>query len=284
MKILKFYILLLIYALTVNIGSSQTTPGEIYQKGMEAYYGANFDVGINYFTEYIKIAPTDANGFKYRGLCYQGKKDYQRAIEDFSSVIRMAPTTAEGYINRGNTYIMMNNLSSAERDFKDAVKYESHNIEGYIGLSRIEIAKNNFKGAEKQLSSAIAVDPKNARLFIAQAYVNFLEGDTVKIVDNFAQAMYWDSSVVFTDHNRELLQIKLESYKKALKIADQKIQQNKYSYMAYFSRGMIYFLMNNYKSARSDFKKAQELYKGNDQKLEALFAQVIRSVDRNSNK
>ena len=196
----------------------------------------------------------------------------------------MAPTTAEGYINRGNTYIMMNNMSSAERDFKDAVKYESHNIEGYIGLSRIEIAKNNFKGAEKQLSSALAVDPKNARLYIAQAYVNFLDGDTVKIIDNFEKAMYWDSSVVFTDHKRELLQIKLDGYKKALKEADQKIQKNKNSYTAYFSRCVIYFLMNNYQSARADIEKAQSLYNGNDAKLEALFAKVIRSVNRNSNK
>ncbi|MCB0728725.1 MAG: tetratricopeptide repeat protein [Ignavibacteria bacterium] len=284
MKLIKLSLLVFISIITIKNASSQTTPAEIYQKGMEAYFGANFDVGINYFTEYIKIAPNDANGFKYRGLCYQGKKDYQRAIEDFSSVIRMAPTTAEGYINRGNTYIMMNNMSSAERDFKDAVKYESHNIEGYIGLSRIEIAKNNFKGAEKQLSSALAVDPKNARLYIAQAYVNFLDGDTVKIIDNFEKAMYWDSSVVFTDHKRELLQIKLDGYKKALKEADQKIQKNKNSYTAYFSRCVIYFLMNNYQSARADIEKAQSLYNGNDAKLEALFAKVIRSVNRNSNK
>lgn len=284
MKKNKLSLFILISIISVNTSFSQTTPAEIFQKGLEAYYGARFDDGIRYFDDYIKTMSNDVNAFKYRGLCYQGKKDYTRAIEDFSSVIRLAPTAAEGYINRGNTYIMMKNLPSAERDFKDAVKYESHNIEGYIGLSRIEIAKNNFKGAEKQLSSAIAVDPKNARLFIAQAYVNFLEGDTVKIVDNFAQAMYWDSSVVFTDHNREMLQIKVESYKKALGIADKKIQQNQYSYMSYFSRGMIYFFMNNYQKARSDFKKAQELYKGDDTKLESLFAQVIRSVDRNSNK
>jgi len=284
MKKIFLTLFVLISVLSVNRAFSQTTPGEIFQKGLEAYYGARFADGIKYFDDYIKIMPNEINGFKYRGLCYQGKKDFQRAIEDFSSVIRMSPNKAEGYVNRGNTYIMMNNLPSAERDFKDAVKNESHNIEGYIGLSRISIAKNDFNGAEKQLSSAIAVDPQNARLFIAQAYVNFLAGDTVKIIDNFAQAMYWDSIVVFTDHNRESLQIKVESYKKALNIADQKIQKNKNSYMSYFSRGMIYFFMNNYKSARSDFKKAQELYTGNDKKLENLFALVIRSVDRNSNK
>ena len=56
MKKIKFAVLFFIIAQT-GILYSQTTPEQIFSKGLEAFYGANFQEGIKYFSEYIISAP-----------------------------------------------------------------------------------------------------------------------------------------------------------------------------------------------------------------------------------
>src|SRR5580765_2368381 len=90
---------------------SQTTNLEIFNKGLENYYNGQFDKAISFFDDYIKSKSNDANGYMYRGLCYQSMKNFPRAIENFTSAINNAKGNSENYVHRGDTYFLMKNPS-----------------------------------------------------------------------------------------------------------------------------------------------------------------------------
>lgn len=261
---------------------SQTTPAQNFNKGLEMYYGAKYQEAVKFFDEYIKSEPNQFKGYNYRGLSYQGMKNYPKALEDFTKAISVEPSNSEGYLNRGYTHLYQQKFSPALTDFSDAIRIDAHNIDAYIGKSMVYIIQRKYSEAMTNLNSASGVEPKSARIFITKAWVYILTDDTAKVIYNVSMAMYFDSNVVFTEHKRELLGFKLDNYRKALSIADQRIDKNPENYMSYFNRGIIYFFMNNYEKASADLKKSKSLNKNYNAKLDVLIDQIFRSIKRNS--
>ncbi|MEO8210782.1 MAG: tetratricopeptide repeat protein [bacterium] len=280
MKLHKILSVILILFFITNV-YSQTTPEQIFKEGLNAYYGARYQDAIKFFDEYIKSQPGDSKGYNYRGLSYQGMTNYSKALEDFTKVISISPSNTDGYLNRGNTYLLQQKFSQALTDFTDAIRFDTHNIDAYIGKSRVYYAQKKYSNAMTELNTASGVDPTNASVYITKAWVNILANDTAYVIGNVSKAMYYDSNIVFTNHKRELLNLKLKYYRNALEIANQRIQQNPNSYISYFSRGLIYFFMNNYEKAAEDLKKTKNLNNNNNSKLDLLIDQIFRSIDRN---
>lgn len=280
---MKIYtiIFLIIIAITGTI-NAQTTPEEIFNKGLEYYYGGNYEEAITYFSDYIKSKSNDYRGYSYRGLCYQSKREYDRAIEDFTRVIGIAPNSSEGYVNRGNTYILSNNLTAATNDFTDAVRIDPNNIDALLGRSRVYLYQREFSKSMTDLNTASGVDPYNARIYISKAWVCTLTEDTTGIFDNISKAMYYDSNIVFTNNRREQLFVKTEAYKDALAMANKKVEYYPESYLAYFSRGVIYFLMNRFDFAKADFGKSIDLDKNRNPKYVDVMMKILRSIQRNN--
>ncbi len=282
MKTIKPSILFLLLTLSLNT-YSQSTPQEFFNNGLEAFYGARFQDGIKYFDTYIKSMPNDFQGFKYRGLCYQGMKNFPRSIEDFTSAIRVSPRNSDGYLNRGNSYYFSKNYHAASRDYDDALRLDSRNFEAYFGKARVFLDTRKFDQALKEVNLAEGVDPMNARVYLNKSFVHMQLLDTADMFEDIATALYYDSNIVFTDYRRDLLYVKVENYKNALAIVNSLIQQNPGSYMYIFARGFIYFLLNNFPLATEDLKKAVEMNKDPSSRFIEVINKIARSIDQNSN-
>lgn len=261
---------------------SQTTPEQIFVKGMEAFYNSDFKQGIIFFNDYIASVSTDYRGYNYRGLCYQSMKNYQRSLEDFTKVIDLANNNWEGYVNRGNSYLKLGNYSSALADYSDAIRYVPDNIEGYLGRSKVYAQQGKYPNALSELNLAVGVDPMNPRVYLSKAWIHILNNDTLSIQNDINTAMYYDSNIVFTDYKRELLFVKVDNYKSILSILNDRVNKFPNSYLAYFSRGVVYFLMNSYDNAVSDLKRSMKLNTAKDQDFVNLVTKILRSIDRNS--
>lgn len=281
MRSYRKLLFLLILILIFKHSSSQTTIPEIFGKGLEYYYGAKFQEAIQHFDEYIQSMPNNIKGYQFRGLCYQGLGNYPRAIEDFTKAIGIAPNNYEAYINRGNTYFLDDNLASSLNDFTDAIKINRNEIEGYIGRSRVYALQEEFPKAINDLITAAGIDPNNARLYINMSWINILADDTTEAFNNISKALSFDSNIVFTNYKRDQLYVKRESYKFALALADQKIQRHPESYLAYFTRGMINFLMNNYEFAIEDYKRSLFFNKNGSKEFVDVMEKILRSIKRN---
>ncbi|MBV6478130.1 MAG: hypothetical protein HGGPFJEG_00878 [Ignavibacteria bacterium] len=260
---------------------SQTTPKEIFQKGIENYFNSKFQDGIKYFDEYIKSATTDPLGYTYRGLCYQSMKNYPKAIDDFTTVINLGKNNPDGYIYRGNTYVLQRNLPSALTDFSDAIRYGPDNIEGYLGRARAYVLMEDYPSALKDVNLAVGVAPRDARVYVNKAFVRYLSGDTAKVLDDVNLAFYNDSDMVFTDIKREYLFMKIEIFKASNKLISNKINHYPDDFMNYFMRGFFYYMLNSYDKSKKDLATSLKL-SGNYGKLNDTINKIKRSIKRNS--
>jgi tetratricopeptide (TPR) repeat protein len=210
-------------------------------------------------------------------------KNYPRSIEDFTNVISVAPNNSDGYLNRGNSYYFNNNIPAAMQDYGDALKYTPNMFEAYFGKSRVFIQLRKFDEALKAVIAAEGIVPTDARVYINKAYVRALLGDTVETFNNIEIALYNDSNIVFTDYRRDLMYVKIESYKQALATINLLIQQNPNSYFYYFLRGFTYYLINSFDKAKKDLETAVKLYRKDDAQFNNLINKINRSIERNSN-
>ncbi len=261
----------------------QFTPEMLFQNGLEAFYDARFQDGVNYFSEYIQSNNNDFKGYNYRGLCYQAMKNYTRAIEDFTKVISVTPNNSDGYLNRGNTYYFMAKFTAAMDDYKDALRLTPNMFEAYFGKARVLLQLRKFDEALKAVNSAEGIDPGNARVYVNKAFVHMYLGDTVNMFNDVETALYYDSNIVFTDYRRDLMYVKIEAYKSAMSSVNLLLQQNPNSYMYYFIRGCIYFLLNSYSKAKEDLKTSVKLHVKDDAQFNNVINKIYRSIERNSN-
>jgi tetratricopeptide (TPR) repeat protein len=83
------------------------------EKDAEAYYNrgvawqkkGDYDRAITDYTKAIEINPGDALAYYNRGNAYQGKGQYERAISDYNKAIELNPKFAEAYVNLGGAYL-----------------------------------------------------------------------------------------------------------------------------------------------------------------------------------
>jgi len=69
-----------------------------------------------------RVAPR--NGYVNRGIAWQNKKQYDKAIGDYNEAIRLDPTFALAYNNRGNAWRDKKEYAKAIADYNDAIRLD----------------------------------------------------------------------------------------------------------------------------------------------------------------
>ena len=70
--------------------------------------------------------------FSNRGLLYQDKGNYDRAIQDFDQAIRLNPSGATAFFNRGNAYRLKENYYRAIQDYDQAIRLNPRYADAFI--------------------------------------------------------------------------------------------------------------------------------------------------------
>jgi tetratricopeptide (TPR) repeat protein len=78
----------------------------------------NFRQSIASFSESIRLAPENPDGYFNRGTAYLQQGEFERAIDDFSSVIRLSPRQEAAYYRRGFAHEEAGHRREAIADFR----------------------------------------------------------------------------------------------------------------------------------------------------------------------
>ncbi len=89
-------------------------------RGVEYEIKKEFDKAIADHDEAIKIDPKNWAAYNNRGNAYLGKRDYDHAIADYDEAVKLNPKYAEAYYNRGLAKRNKGNTAGADVDIAQA--------------------------------------------------------------------------------------------------------------------------------------------------------------------
>jgi tetratricopeptide (TPR) repeat protein len=208
-------------ALTREAAKAQALSQCRASAGRECFLSLNgCDGQANFFA-----TPTDAAGFRDRGLAYVDALDPNAAIGDFTQAIKLSPQNPGAYVDRGTVYQLMDEPDRALADFNAALAADPKHAEGYTHRGGVYMTKKQYDLAIADYNQAIALQPQITTPYVDLGIVHKAQGDLDAAI---ADA----SSALRADPNSE---------------------------DAYTLRGVIYAKKGNYDAAVADYNAALAL-------------------------
>jgi len=225
-------------------------------RGVTYYDKGDYDHAIQDFDGLISLNPSNAptnqshgltpnkatayyylgNAYQSRGLAYDNKDDYDRAIKDYNdaiqgydNAIRLNSNYAFAYYGRGLAYDRRGvendnreDYSNAIRDYNEAVGLGPKNEGAYKSRGLAYNHEGQYDRAIQDLSDAIRLNPKDSVAYLSRGTAYIHEGD----------------------------------YDHAIQDFDETIRLNPKDVFAHQARGESYFLQSDMAAAISDFENA----------------------------
>jgi lipoprotein NlpI len=105
---------------------------------------------------------TGAHAHYNRGIAYQSKSDYDRAIADFDQTIALDPKDAVAYYSRGIAYKAKGDFDRAIADFDRAIAINPKYMAPYFSRGRLNLFIGALPKALADLNQASELSPKYA--------------------------------------------------------------------------------------------------------------------------
>ncbi|XP_069130069.1 uncharacterized protein [Argopecten irradians] len=129
-------------------------------RGALKYHIKAFDLAIQDLTKATSIDSSCALGYFNRAVCFQEKKDYQRALTDYGIVLLLGDDLRlQVLINRGLLYFERMDYTNALYDFKMAAKLKPSDQRILHTLGLCYHKMNQLKGALAVFTSCIEKNP-----------------------------------------------------------------------------------------------------------------------------
>ena len=133
-------------------------PQDYLQRGIEAHQNDNSDDAITYYTEVIRLDPTDpfivSIAYYSRGLAYAEKGEVDSAIENYNESIQLNPSFAAAYNNRGYAYHKKGEIDRAIEDYDRAIQIKSDNVLFYNNRAIALLHLQEWEKAKSDLTIA----------------------------------------------------------------------------------------------------------------------------------
>jgi lipoprotein NlpI len=104
------------------------------------------------------LTPNTAVAFNNRGMVYQDKAQYDRAISDFNQAIGLDPKQAVALDDRGVTNFNSGQFTAAAGDFEHSLSLDAQDVDIVLWL-HLARARSDRDDARELASNAAKVDP-----------------------------------------------------------------------------------------------------------------------------
>ena len=186
--------------------------------------------------------PKSVEGYNLLGIIEVSQKNFDAALDAFQHALKLNPSSSRTKINLGNLYIAQQKLDLAERQFREVLRTEPANADANYNLGLILLSRNQASEAVRYFEK---VSPPTT-----ESQINLLRA--CLLANRTAQALSISSSLSARNPNDVELHLTL---------------------------GVILAAATQYKSAQTEFEKANALRPENPDILFNLGRAYLRSGD-----
>jgi len=128
---------IMIVALVVTIALSSNA--QAFDAEERACYAAvnnkNYDLAVKECSEVIRLMPSGAKNYYYRGFALQQKGEYDRAMSDYGKAIDKKSDYADAYHARGVLWEKKGDYKRAVEDYETALRYDQNRSDSRARLT-----------------------------------------------------------------------------------------------------------------------------------------------------
>lgn len=198
---------------------------ETKRKGLRFFQSGKVDEAIIQFNRYISVKQGGGEGYNLRGLCYEQKKQYQKAAEDFKTAYYLSPSETDfkknldrvkqlwnnelyrviernkqvissgaglsnNYLEIGRSYKQLELWEFAEKWYDEyLIRDEKASPEVVIEYSEALAKTGSIIKGEKALKQFIEIYPQDWGIWSRFGYFNYWLGKNKPAEDAFTKAL-----------------------------------------------------------------------------------------------
>ena len=177
----------------------------------------------------IAARPTNPNGYRFRGLCYQRFENIPAALEDLTKAMQADPQNIayDVYMARGECFLESDKIDAALRDFNTCLEKYPHNAYAYNRRSQVYCQLKQYDKALKDADQVIKLMQKSTWGYQNHAMIASEAGQWKQALADYSEEIKLDPTVG----------------------------------RAYTERARVYEKLGQFSLAAKDKKRAQELGK-----------------------
>jgi tetratricopeptide (TPR) repeat protein len=103
--------------------------------------------------------------YSNRGLQWEGKSEYNKAMQDHNEALRLDPKYAAGFMHRGNTYARRGDFDHAVADHSEAIRLAPKDADAFYNRGYTFSHKGDHERAVADYTAGIELDASKSRLW-----------------------------------------------------------------------------------------------------------------------
>jgi tetratricopeptide (TPR) repeat protein len=224
-----------------------------------AYNGkGQYDRAIADFSQAIRLKPV-AMLYVARGSVYSLKGDHDQALADYDQALRLDPNLAAVYGARAVTFYKKGDYGRAVVDASEAIRLNPKSADNYIGRALAYGGMGEHGRAIADYDQAMSLSPGNASLYLARGVSWWKQGNPDRAIADYDQAIRLASTLPGPYGNRCAAYNDRGDYDRAIADCDRAIQIDPNVANAYSHRGYAYGRKGSFDLAMADLNKGVAL-------------------------
>lgn len=168
-----------------SVSFAQTKGTELLIKANKASLERNYDLAIDYYSQYIKLNPKDFRGYFNRGTTEYNANKFADGVKDFTTCLELNPIYKEAFYYRAKCNEGQNKHAEAIKDYSHILSSDSMNIGFLKARANCYQALNKDSQALDDLNRALKVNKIDGSIYKQRAEVKVSLGKHFSAIQDY---------------------------------------------------------------------------------------------------
>jgi tetratricopeptide (TPR) repeat protein len=175
-------------AMVLFLGSCRSNSGEQGRKQDEMETTGLIEQ-LDFLNKKISSDPLNPESYEERALFYLGKQEYSEAFKDITAAIDLDSANAGYYITLSDVSLAMGRLQRTVEALEKALELDNESTTALVKLAEISIVFLDYQKALNYIDRVLRIDALEPQAFFLRGVVFLENGDTIRAIRNFQQAI-----------------------------------------------------------------------------------------------